>query len=96
MSKTRRFLFIDGARVPAKFRLLLGMTWVGWLNFCVLQWIGLRLAYRYMPDGRIRVCGAFLAWPLTLWYWSWRREVIVPMLCSAPVVLLVVLAWRTL
>lgn len=78
----KRVIFIDCVPVPAKFRMLLGMTWVGWLNFCILQWFGLRLAYEPTSDGRIRVSRVFWAWPLDLWYWSRRAEIIVPVLVS--------------
>ena len=30
-------------------RRVLGLTWVGWLNFLLLQWLGVRLCGRYEP-----------------------------------------------
>ena len=81
--RRQTFIFHTGrTTVPARFRQLLGMTWVGWLNFCVLQWLGLRIEWTPTTEGRIRIVRVRWAWPLTLWYWSWRREVVVPVLVS--------------
>jgi len=40
---------------------LFGLTWVGWLNFILLQWLFVRLAY---GDG-----WHLLLWPLPLRGW---------------------------
>lgn len=52
-----------------------GLTWVGWLNMLVLQWLGLRLAYVVPAAGVAlappRRVGWALAWgvlPLAGWW----------------------------
>lgn len=79
---------IDGKDYPVMFRTLLGMTWVGWLNFLLLQWFGLRLCWSpTVVEGRavVRLRRLeFLAWPLSRWYWSWRVEIVVPCLLCLP------------
>lgn len=42
-------------------RRLLGLTWVGWLNFLVLRWLLVRLAYNSEP-------GRPVEWSLLRWY----------------------------
>ncbi len=87
----------DGLYHECSFRLVLGMTWVGWLNFCVLQWFGFRLYYRIDEDSspaELECYGASLAWPMTRWYLTLRREVVIPLLLSLPSLLtLAALAW---
>lgn len=41
---------------------LFGLTWVGWLNAMILQWLGMRLGY----GDRWRVILG--VWPLTGWF----------------------------
>ena len=55
-----------GGGRPAR---VLGLSWVGWLNFILLQWVGIRLAY--VVDGRRITRWYLLRWivPLTGW-WS--------------------------
>ncbi len=52
-------------RKPGPF----GLTWVGWLNFLLLQWLGIRLA-RLREDGRTAGFGLLApVLPLSGW-WS--------------------------
>lgn len=44
-------------------RRLLGLTWIGWLNFLVLRWFFVRLFYVVESDGTIS------RWGLTKWVW---------------------------
>lgn len=65
-------------------RRLLGLTWMGWLNFLVLQWLFVRVARRlpfattdyYVSRGRLYVVRYVL--PLTGWVsplvYVWRRQ----------------------
>lgn len=92
----RRQILINTKRnvwVESKFRVVLGMTWVGWLNYCLLQWFGLRIAYRTTDDGELKLVRLMFAWPMTRWYLSWRREVVVPSLVSLPVIALIAAFW---
>lgn len=89
-----RVVYIHGERIPARFRMVLAMTWIGWVNYCVLQWFGVRFEGRVFADGKLRLVGAHFAWPMTEWYLSLRREVVIPTLLSLPVVALVLALWR--
>jgi hypothetical protein len=61
-------------------RELLGLTWCGWLNVLVLQWLGLRLAYSIeRADSATVTEWRLMRWivPLTGWwhpyrYFGWR------------------------
>lgn len=58
-------------------RRFLGLTWLGWLNFVIAQWVGVRLIVMVVPDddpkiaphSRGRVIGVGLAAmiPFTRW-----------------------------
>jgi hypothetical protein len=76
--------------------MLLGMSWRGWLNFCILQWFGLRLHYTTTDDGRYVIgAGYGWDWPCANWYWTLRREVVLPLLISLPALALyTLLVWR--
>ena len=44
-------------------------TWVGYLNFALLQWVGLRLYRQVEADGRVSGFGLLgLVLPLTGWW----------------------------
>lgn len=44
-------------------RRFLGLTWVGWLNYLVLRWLFVRLAYTVEPDNTVS------GYKLLRWYW---------------------------
>ncbi len=95
-----KLMHIDGELVPLRACMPLGMSWVGWLNFLLLQWFGVRLTWKpTVEDGGVvvRLHGAYLQWPLVGWYWSWRTEIIVPCLLSIPVLLAIAaILWNLL
>lgn len=50
-----------------------GMTWVGWVNFIVLQWFGLRLTrilagHKDEPGGT-QAAARTIGWATTRWVW---------------------------
>lgn len=83
----------NGDPVRARFHMILGMTWVGWLNFCVLQWLGVRLTYTVRDDGRIGLTGFRMWWPMTRWHLTWDAADIVPCFFTLPVLVLAALVW---
>jgi hypothetical protein len=90
---TRYVIGPGGDPVRARFHMILGMTWIGWLNFCVLQWFGVRLIYTVRDDGGMRVKGARLRWPMTRWHMTWDLAGIVPLMFSLPVLVIAALVW---
>lgn len=69
-------------------RRFLGLTWVGWLNFLLLQWFGVRLGGRF-EKSRYPAPVVFAGWfvrvpvlPLSGWWASYipRRAWMLPRL----------------
>lgn len=58
--------FVDG---PRRF---LGFTWIGWLNFLLLQWFGVRLMWWFMRADDKRIGLLFPVVPLTGWWTDFR------------------------
>lgn len=71
-------------------RRVLGLTWVGWLNFCVLQWLGLRLAYEVETQGFHPKYGEVVGWQLKrvrpMKHWNRGWWMVLPSLLSLPAV----------
>ena len=52
----------------------LGLTWIGWLNMLLFQWIFIRLTYgkRLVNEKWIRCFGILVgAIPLSGWWWEY-------------------------
>lgn len=73
-----------------------GLTWIGWLNFCVLQWLFVRLVYEVDIDGSR--LGDVVGWslrrmrPLKNWHPGWWM--VIPAALSLPVVVVATLYLR--
>ena len=54
----------------------LGLTWVGWFNFIILQWFFVRLFYTINDDDTLGDFGLmFFVFPLSGWWWSYNPKI---------------------
>lgn len=61
--------------IRAPKRQFLGLTWLGWLNFAILQWVGLRVWIGVRENwwhdprrDRVEAMGVLFAVPLSGWH----------------------------
>lgn len=56
-------------------RRLLGLTWIGWINVLLFQWLGFRLAAT-VQGRHDTIVGYCVRWRLPLHVWRWPYQVL--------------------